>query len=207
MDWFEFEYGDASATTSRPSTRFTKILVRYDAEGNAGDKPVGRETEAPRPTGSTPATASSCVELLGPPRPHQLGRSAATRRATTPESRPGSWPRRSEQFEDAGIEADIWKIEGIDRREDCEMITRQRGRDGRDGVGVRRARTRRRSMPESRTAAPGFGAARLARGRDRRGPTWWISSNGYLDDRSAALRSQAASHRAAATASTPTTQA
>ena len=32
------------------------------------------------------------------------------------------------------MEADIWKIEGVDRREDCERIAAQCRADGRDGV-------------------------------------------------------------------------
>jgi myo-inositol catabolism protein IolC len=37
-------------------------------------------------------------------------------------------------LQDAGIEPDIWKIEGIDTREDCERIARQVRSGGRDGV-------------------------------------------------------------------------
>jgi flavin-binding protein dodecin len=39
-----------------------------------------------------------------------------------------------EELQDAGVEPDIWKIEGIDRREDCESISATTRRDGRDGV-------------------------------------------------------------------------
>jgi Uncharacterized protein conserved in bacteria len=35
----------------------------------------------------------------------------------------------------AGIEADVWKIEGLDRRDDCEMIAEQARADDRDHVG------------------------------------------------------------------------
>ena len=38
------------------------------------------------------------------------------------------------ELQDAGVEADIWKIEGIDRREDCEDIATVARREGRDGV-------------------------------------------------------------------------
>ena len=38
-------------------------------------------------------------------------------------------------MQDAGVEADVWKIEGLDRREDCEEIVSAAQRDGRDNVG------------------------------------------------------------------------
>jgi myo-inositol catabolism protein IolC len=38
------------------------------------------------------------------------------------------------ELQDAGIEPDVWKIEGIDQREDCERIAQQVRSGGRDGV-------------------------------------------------------------------------
>ena len=40
-----------------------------------------------------------------------------------------------QQLQDAGVEADVWKIEGLDRREDCEKIVAAARRGGRDKVG------------------------------------------------------------------------
>jgi myo-inositol catabolism protein IolC len=34
-----------------------------------------------------------------------------------------------------GVEPDVWKIEGLDRREDCELIVATARRDGRGDVG------------------------------------------------------------------------
>jgi myo-inositol catabolism protein IolC len=38
-------------------------------------------------------------------------------------------------LQDAGVEPDIWKIEGLDRREDCTRLVATARRDGRDEVG------------------------------------------------------------------------
>src|SRR6266511_842471 len=38
------------------------------------------------------------------------------------------------QLQEAGVEADIWKIEGVDERADCERIAAQCRSGGRDGV-------------------------------------------------------------------------
>ena len=40
-----------------------------------------------------------------------------------------------QQLQDAGVEADVWKIEGLDRREDCVKIVAAARRGGRDQVG------------------------------------------------------------------------
>jgi 5-dehydro-2-deoxygluconokinase len=38
------------------------------------------------------------------------------------------------ELQDAGVEPDVWKIEGVEERSDCERIAAQCRRDGRDGV-------------------------------------------------------------------------
>lgn len=38
-------------------------------------------------------------------------------------------------LQDAGVEPDVWKVEGLDRREDCERIVVAARRDGRNDVG------------------------------------------------------------------------
>jgi myo-inositol catabolism protein IolC len=37
-------------------------------------------------------------------------------------------------LQEAGVEPDVWKIEGLDRREDCERVVETARRDGRDDV-------------------------------------------------------------------------
>ena len=39
------------------------------------------------------------------------------------------------ELQDAGVEADVWKIEGLDQREDCVKIVAAARREGRDKVG------------------------------------------------------------------------
>jgi len=38
-------------------------------------------------------------------------------------------------LQDAGVEADVWKIEGLDRREDCVKVVEAARRGGRSKVG------------------------------------------------------------------------
>ena len=39
------------------------------------------------------------------------------------------------ELQDAGVEPDVWKVEGLDRRQDCERIVAAAQRDGRGNVG------------------------------------------------------------------------
>jgi len=39
------------------------------------------------------------------------------------------------QLQDAGVEPDIWKVEGLDRTEDCEKVVAAARRDRRNAVG------------------------------------------------------------------------
>jgi 5-dehydro-2-deoxygluconokinase len=39
-----------------------------------------------------------------------------------------------EELQAAGVEPDVWKIEGVDERADAEMLAEQTRADGRDGV-------------------------------------------------------------------------
>jgi 5-dehydro-2-deoxygluconokinase len=40
-----------------------------------------------------------------------------------------------QQLQDAGVEPDVWKIEGLDRAEDCQKVVAAARRGGRDKVG------------------------------------------------------------------------
>jgi myo-inositol catabolism protein IolC len=49
--------------------------------------------------------------------------------------RPALMAQAIQQIQNAGVEPDIWKVEGLDRREDCERIVATAHRDGREEVG------------------------------------------------------------------------
>jgi 5-dehydro-2-deoxygluconokinase len=57
------------------------------------------------------------------------------KKAYDPEVRPGLMVQTIQEMQDFGIEADVWKIEGLDRREDCVKIVAAARRNGRDTVG------------------------------------------------------------------------
>ena len=74
-------------------------------------------------------------ELLVPAEKVQLDRLKGNTKAYDLELRPKLVVQTIKQLQDAGIEPDVWKIEGLDRRADCEEIVSAARRDGRDKVG------------------------------------------------------------------------
>ena len=74
-------------------------------------------------------------ELLVPPTKAQTDRVQANKDAYDLQIRPALMMRAIRDLQDAGVEPDIWKIEGLDRREDCERVVETARRDGRHDVG------------------------------------------------------------------------
>ena len=92
-------------------------------------------------------------------------------------------------IQDYGIEVDVWKIEGVDRREDAETLAEQtRSGEGREGVVcvlLGRGASDEKVDHWLRQAAPVEGFVGFAIGRS----IWWDALKGYLEaslDRSAA---------------------
>ncbi|MEJ7788744.1 MAG: DUF2090 domain-containing protein [Thermoleophilaceae bacterium] len=93
-----------------------------------------------------------------------------------------------ETYQEAGVEADVWKIEGVDRREDCEMLARQTRSGGRDDVAcvlLGRGASDDKVDHWLRQAAGVEGFVGFAIGRT----IWWDALKAFLDgdlDRDAA---------------------
>ena len=131
---FDFEYGDNFARhieSFHPT--FGKVLVRYNPEG---DQAANRRQAARLKQLSDYLHSSSgslfMFELLVPPEGAQLDRLKGDKKAYDLELRPRLMLEAIKQLRAADVEPDVWKIEGLDRREDCEEIVaavRQGGHD------------------------------------------------------------------------------
>lgn len=73
-------------------------------------------------------------ELLVPADKTQLEKLKGDKKAYDLELRPRLMVQSIEQLQDAQVEPDVWKIEGLDRREDCAKVVATARRDGRDKV-------------------------------------------------------------------------
>jgi myo-inositol catabolism protein IolC len=102
-----------------------------------------------------------------PPEKAQLAK-VKDKQAYDVELRPGLMDRAIRELQDAGIEPDVWKIEGLDRRADCQTIVATARRDGRDRVGcivLGRGENEQKVIEWLRTAAGVSGFIGFAVGR------------------------------------------
>jgi 5-dehydro-2-deoxygluconokinase len=137
QDEFEFEYGDDFARHIEAfDPTFSKVLVRYNPEGDAA---LNRRQAARLARLSAYLADRSrsrfMFELLVPAEKTQLDQFKGDKNAYDRELRPRLMMRAIEQLQQAGVEPDIWKVEGLDRREDCERIVATARAGGRDRVG------------------------------------------------------------------------
>ncbi|NQW46492.1 MAG: DUF2090 domain-containing protein [Planctomycetes bacterium] len=137
QDEFDFEYGaDFARHIEAFAPSFCKVLVRYNPEG---DPTVNhRQSERLRKLSDFLASANTSrlmFELLVPAEPAQLASVHGDKVAYDFDLRPQLMVRAIHELQDAGVEPDVWKIEGIDRRSDCEAIVVAARRGDRDTVG------------------------------------------------------------------------
>ena len=132
---FDFQYGDDFGEhIERFDPDFTKVLVRYNPDGDA---PENREqlTKLKRLSDWLKQHDRKFLfELLVPAEDSQLQAVGGDSDRYDAELRPELMHRTIAEIQDAGIEVDIWKIEGVDERSDCEMLSAQARSGGREGV-------------------------------------------------------------------------
>ena len=138
QDEFDFEYGQSFAdhiNAFRPT--FCKVLVRYNPED---DHEVNRRQITRLKRLSDYLHGESCrslfmFELLVPAQRAQMDRLNGDRRQYDLQLRPRLMAQAIEELQNGGVEPDVWKIEGLDRREDCKRVVTAARRNGRDSVG------------------------------------------------------------------------
>ncbi|MFN8036073.1 MAG: DUF2090 domain-containing protein [Acidimicrobiia bacterium] len=180
LDYFDFEYGsDFGRHVLDFDPTFSKILLRYNPEGDEADNARSREGLVTLDKWLKANDRKFLLELLVPGEPAQI-EAAGSEEAYDTNVRPGLMKRTIAELQGAGIEADIWKIEGIDRREDCEMIAEQTRAGGRDGVAcvvLGRGASDEKVYHWLRQGSGVPGYIGFAIGRT----IWWDQLKGYLD--------------------------
>jgi myo-inositol catabolism protein IolC len=132
---FDFQYGDDfGAHIERFNPDFTKVLVRFNPDG---DEAANREQLRKLKILSdwlSQHERKFLFELLVPAEEAQLQAVGGDSERYDSELRPELMRRTISEIQEFGIEVDIWKIEGVDERSDCEMLVAQARSGGRDGV-------------------------------------------------------------------------
>jgi myo-inositol catabolism protein IolC len=134
---FEFEYGEEFGRHVEAfDPTFCKVLVRYNP---AGDRALNR-----RQAGRLKRLSDFLVardrsrfmfELLVPAEPAQLERLGGDRTTYDLELRPRLMVEAIRELQEAGVEPDLWKVEGLDGRADCQAVVRAARGEGRERVG------------------------------------------------------------------------
>ena len=183
QDEFDFEYGDDfGAHIEKFDPDFSKVLVRY----NPYDDPELNE----RQLGRLKRLADwlhehdrkFLFELLVPANEGQLASVDGDTDRYDAELRPALMRESIKAIQDYGVEVDIWKIEGVDEREECEMLAEEaRSGPGREGVVcvvLGRGASTEKVEEWLRAAAGVEGFVGFAIGRS----IWWDALKAWLGD-------------------------
>jgi myo-inositol catabolism protein IolC len=135
QDEFEFEFGEHFPEHIEAfDPNFAKVLVRYNPDG---DQRLNRRQEErlAQLSGWLHAHERKFLfELLVPASAAQLAQVAGDQDAYDRELRPALVVRTIAQLQTAGVEPHIWKIEGLETRQDCVAVVDQARAGGREDV-------------------------------------------------------------------------
>ncbi len=181
QNMFDFQYGDDFPEhIERYDPDFTKVLVRYNPDG---DRDANRVQSAKLRRLSEWLHGHErkfLFELLVPAEDAQLQSVGGDGDRYDAELRPELMRRAIAELQGSGIEADIWKIEGVEERSDCEMLVAQARDGGRDGVAcvvLGRGADDAKVDHWLTEAAPVDGFIGFAIGRS----IWWDPLKAYVD--------------------------
>jgi myo-inositol catabolism protein IolC len=156
------------------------VLVRFNPDGDAAMN--DRQTARLARLGDWlhDHDRKFLFELLVPAEPGQLEAVGGDSNRYDTELRPELMRRAIEQIHDHGIDVDVWKIEGVDAREDAEMLIKQtRAGEGRENVTsvlLGRGASDDKVDHWLQQAAPVEGFIGFAIGRS----IWWDALKGFL---------------------------
>lgn len=135
QDEFDFEFGEEFGKHIEDfDPTFSKVLVRYNPEGDR--EMNARQLVRLKELGDWLHERDRLYlfELLVPATEEQLASVGGDEHRYDTEVRPRLMLEAIRDFHGGEVEPDIWKIEGLDKREDCEAISELVRSEGRDGV-------------------------------------------------------------------------
>jgi len=133
---FDFQYGDEFGDhIEKYDPDFCKVLVRLNPDGDAEMNERQLERLKRLADWLHEHDRKFLFELLVPAEDSQLEQVDGDSDRYDAELRPELMRRAIEMIQDYGCEVDVWKIEGVDSREDAEMLAEQtRKGEGRENV-------------------------------------------------------------------------
>lgn len=136
QDEFDFENEHYEDHIKKFDPTFVKVLVRYNPEGDGGLN-HRQLVRLKRLSDFCHKTHHKFMfELLVPATEGQLQRAGGSVAQYDANLRPKLMVQAMEQIQKAGVEPDLWKLEGIEAAEDSRAVAVQARAGGRDYVGV-----------------------------------------------------------------------
>jgi myo-inositol catabolism protein IolC len=178
---FDFEYGeDFGAHIERYDPDFSKVLVRYNPDGDGEMNRRQAERLSRLSNWLHERDRKFLFELLVPAEEAQLASVDGDSDRYDAELRPELMRRTIAELQEAAVEPDVWKIEGVDQRADCERIAAQCRAGDQGGVAcvvLGRGADEDKVDYWLRQGAPVAGYVGFAIGRS----IWGDPLNGFID--------------------------
>ena len=134
---FDFEYGeDFGRRLNDAKPTFAKALVRYNPEGEDSANENQRRRLRVLSEFARPSGYKFMLELLVPATEAQLNGVGHDVRSYDLDLRPNLVVQAVRELQDAGVEPDVWKLEGMDEPDAARCLVSQVQADGREKVGV-----------------------------------------------------------------------
>ena len=134
---FDFEYGDGFRDRLEDANpTFAKVLVRYNPDGDAGTNESQRRRLKLISDYAHSVGRKFVFELLVPATDGQMESVGQDRQAYDLNLRPKLTGRTIAELQQAAVEPDVWKLEGMDDSTAMQDVVRQAREGGRDKVGI-----------------------------------------------------------------------
>jgi myo-inositol catabolism protein IolC len=130
----EFEHADWRDRLAADPPTFAKVLIRHRADGDPRDVAVQLERLQQISDACAAVPAGFLLELLTPYADAE--RAGASAEQLEVDVRPRLVVEAIDQIRAAGVEPDVWKVEGVADPAGCAAITAAASRGGRDDVRV-----------------------------------------------------------------------
>jgi myo-inositol catabolism protein IolC len=117
----EFEHPDWRQRLEAIKPTWAKALIRYNPSGDNAMNGRQRDRLLELQSATREIRVAFLLELLVPPEPSQRGDDYDTA------TRPGLVVEAIDELRGGGIQPDLWKIEGLERQEDCRTVADHAG--------------------------------------------------------------------------------
>jgi myo-inositol catabolism protein IolC len=133
---FDFEYGENYAKHIEEfDPTFVKVLVRYNPESDATLNKRQLQRLKKLSDYLKQKKRTFLFELIVPATTTQLSKLGGSKETYDKETRPKLMVESLKEIQAAGVEPDIWKLEGVDKPESAKAVVKQAQSNGRK-VGV-----------------------------------------------------------------------